>query len=168
MRQPLQILLDAIPDAALQPLVLELLQNGAPPTIPVAGADGHKPASSTTPTPPAKNRGGRPKGSLNKTTAGETGAKAAARLAALPGREQIVRDVAQGKLTRSAASRQLGTTPRTIANWVDRFRSKQQQEPAATAEAPAAPGRPPGPVGETGPANCATGTARRPPARAGR
>jgi hypothetical protein len=29
MRQPLQILVDAIPDAALRPLLLELLQNGA-------------------------------------------------------------------------------------------------------------------------------------------
>jgi transposase-like protein len=168
MRQPLQILVDAIPDAALRPLVLELLQNGATPTAPVASAP-NKPdvAETTTPAPPAKHAGGHPRGSPNKAKAPtvETGAAKAAKLAALPDREQLVRAVANGEMTQVAAARQLGCTAKTVSTWVTKFRS-EQSKPAASPEqhgqgtsgngngsaaqpAPAAPGRSAGPVAET-------------------
>jgi transposase-like protein len=152
MRQPLQILLDAIPDVALRPLVLELLQNGnsATPAVPAASAPIMPDAAATT-TPaaaPAKNRSGRPPGSKNKAKApAETGAKQAAALAARPGREQLIHDVVEGKLTRAAAARQFGTTPRTVANWV--AREQKQAAASGSDQATAAPSRPPGPVGET-------------------
>jgi hypothetical protein len=83
MRQALQILVDAIPDAALRPLLLELLQNGATSAAPSASADGHKLPDVTEPAPPAPaTRRGWPRGKPRKTAAaGETAAERTARLA---------------------------------------------------------------------------------------
>jgi transposase InsO family protein len=38
------------------------------------------------------------------------------------GREQMVRAVVEGGLSKAAAARQFNTTPKTVAKWVDRFR----------------------------------------------
>jgi hypothetical protein len=72
---PLQILVAAIPNAALRPLLIELLQNGAMPAAPLA------PDAAGTTTPPATRRGW-PRGKPRKTAAaGETAAERTARLA---------------------------------------------------------------------------------------
>jgi transposase-like protein len=146
----LQLVVAALPDAALRPLLLELLQNGATPTAPVASADVRPPAdaaSTTTPTTRAQHPGGRPKGSRNKTT----GAAKAAMLAAQPGREEMVADVAAGKITQAEAARRLNTTPKTVGSWVERFRRGKPKPATASAadQTTTAPSRPPGPVGET-------------------
>jgi hypothetical protein len=73
---PLQILVAAIPNAALRPLLIELLQNGALPTAPLA------PDAAET-TTPATRRGwprGKPRG-RKTVAAGETAAERTARLA---------------------------------------------------------------------------------------
>jgi hypothetical protein len=139
MRQPdvatLQAIIAALPDDRLRPLLLELL--GVVSAAPSADADEHKPtdAASTTPTPPAKAKhaGGRPRGSPNKAkaTAGATGAAQARHLAALPGREEIIRAVIAGELTQVAGAKKIGCTAKTLGTWVVRYRS-EQQEPAAT------------------------------------
>jgi hypothetical protein len=72
---PLQILVAAIPNAALRPLLIELLQNGAMPAAPLA-PDATAPA-------PAPRRGwprGKPRG-RKAAAAGETAAERTARLA---------------------------------------------------------------------------------------
>ena len=75
MRQPLQILVDAIPNAALRPLLIELLQNGAMPAPPPT------PDAAETTTPATRRRGW-PRGKPRKTAAaGETAAERTARLA---------------------------------------------------------------------------------------
>jgi len=134
MRQPdiniLHAVIAALPDDRLRPLLLELL--GVVSAAPLANApssDEHKPdaAKTTTPAPPAKHAGGRPRGSKNKVV---TGARKAAKLAAQPGRESIVRAVANGELTQAAGARQIGCTAKTLGTWVVRYRS-EQQEPAA-------------------------------------
>ena len=40
------------------------------------------------------------------------------------GREDMVRDVVRGGLTKAAAARQFNTTPKTVAKWVDRFNAE--------------------------------------------
>jgi hypothetical protein len=154
MRQPdvniLQAVIAALPDDRLRPLLLELL--GMVSAAPSADADEHKPPDavvSTTPAPPAKHAGGRPRGSRNKAKAPAvvTGAKKAAALAALPGRAEMVAAVAAGKITQAEAARQLNTTPKTVANWV--AREQKQAAASGSDQATAAPSRPPGPVGET-------------------
>src|SRR4030088_3774778 len=40
------------------------------------------------------------------------------------GREDMVRDVVRGGLTKAAAARQFNTTPKTVAKWVERFRTE--------------------------------------------
>jgi transposase-like protein len=37
------------------------------------------------------------------------------------GREQMVREVVDGGLTKTGAARRFNTTPKTVAKWVDRF-----------------------------------------------
>jgi hypothetical protein len=74
---PLQILVAAIPNAALRPLLIELLQNGAMPAAPLAPD-----AAETTTPAPATRRRGWPRGKPRKTAAaGETAAERTARLA---------------------------------------------------------------------------------------
>jgi hypothetical protein len=138
MRQPdvatLQVIVAALPDDRLRPLLLELL--GVTPTVPVASADAPAPAddaSTTTPTPRAKHPGGRPPGSRNKVM---TGARAAARLASLPNREQIVRAVAAGDMTQVAAAKALQCTAKTVSTWVERYRREQQAQQHAGPAAP--------------------------------
>src|SRR5262245_16188141 len=53
-------------------------------------------------------------------------------MAAQPGRDEMVADVAAGKMTQAAAARQLNTTPKTVGTWVERFR-REQHEPVTTA-----------------------------------
>jgi hypothetical protein len=132
MRQPLQILVDAIPDAALRPLLLELLQNGATSAALSASADGHKlpeaaettmPASTTL--APAK-RGGRgwPRGKPRKTTAvGESEAERTARLARHAA-AQRVRDTEKRRHKRAAAQLGLSTGGNGVSS---------RTEPAETA-----------------------------------
>jgi hypothetical protein len=75
---PLQILVAAIPNAALRPLLIELLQNGAMPAAPLAPD-----ATETTTPAPATRRGwprGKPRG-RKTAAAGETAAERTARLA---------------------------------------------------------------------------------------
>jgi hypothetical protein len=77
MATPLQILVAAIPNAALRPLLIELLQNGAMPAAPLA------PDATETTTAPAARRGwppGKPRG-RKTAAAGETAAERTARLA---------------------------------------------------------------------------------------
>jgi transposase-like protein len=164
MRQsPLHLLVAALPQAALRPLLIELLQNDVTSAAPSADADGHKPTDATegtTPASPAKHAGGRPRGSKNV----ETGAKKAAKLAAQPERERIVRAVANGEMTQVAAARGLGCTPKTVSTWVAKFRSAQPKSTvtpeqhgngndndtgATGSAAQPAPAKRPGPVGET-------------------
>jgi Helix-turn-helix domain len=147
MRQPLQILVDALPDTALRPLLLELLQNGngvraAPSASALPDA-----AETTTPAPPAKHAGGRPRGSRNKTT----GAAKAAKLAAHPDRARLIAAVAAGTMTQTAAAKALNCTPKTISGWTEKFRREQQEQATASAadQTTTVPSRPPGPVGET-------------------
>jgi hypothetical protein len=76
---PLQILVAAIPNAALRPLLIELLQNGAMPAAPLAPDA----AETTTPAPATRRRGwprGKPRG-RKAAAAGETAAERTARLA---------------------------------------------------------------------------------------
>ena len=74
---PLQILVAAIPNAALRPLLIDLLQNGAMPVAPLAPD-----AAETTTPAPATRRRGWPRGKPRKTAAaGETAAERTARLA---------------------------------------------------------------------------------------
>src|SRR5262249_24419901 len=40
------------------------------------------------------------------------------------GREQMVRAVVDGGISKAAAARQFNTTPKTVAKWVDRFRKE--------------------------------------------
>jgi len=40
------------------------------------------------------------------------------------GREVMVRSVSEGGLSKAAAARQFNTTPKTVAKWVDRFRTE--------------------------------------------
>src|SRR6201989_2062233 len=112
MRQPtttpLQLVVAALPDAALRPLLLELL--GATPAAPSVSAPTDV-AATTTPAPRAKHPGGRPRGSLNKGVMP-------------PGRERVVRAVASGAMTQAAAARELGCMPKTIATWVKRHRGE--------------------------------------------
>jgi transposase-like protein len=171
MRQPLQILVDALPDTALRPLLLELL--GVVSAAPLIASYEHKPTDATegtTPAPPAKHAGGRPRGSRNKAKAPAvvTGARKAAKLAAQPGRESIVRAVANGELTQAAGARQIGCTAKTLGTWVVRYRSEHKpaatptdgesaaahapagaREPAPQAAKPAPAKRLSGPAGET-------------------
>jgi hypothetical protein len=174
MRQPdnniiLHAVIAALPDDRLRPLLLELL--GVVSAAPSADADGHKPADAvvtTTPAPPAKHAGGRPRGSRNKPKVAATGAKKAAQLAAQPGRESIVRAVANGELTQAAGARQIGCTAKTLGTWVVRYRSEHKpaatptdgesaaahapagaREPAPQAAKPAPAKRLSGPAGET-------------------
>jgi hypothetical protein len=163
MRQPdtniLQAVIAALPDDRLRPLLLELL--GVVSAAPLADTDGHKPTDavvSTTPAPPAKHAGGRPRGSPNKAkaTAGATGAAQARHLAALPGREEIIRAVIAGELTQVAGAKKIGCTAKTLGTWVTRYRSEhkpvpeQQLTPTGGEGATPAPAkRPSGPVGET-------------------
>jgi hypothetical protein len=176
MRQPdiatLQAVIAALPDDRLRPLLLELL--GVVSAAPLANApssDEHKPpdaAETTTPAPPAKHAGGRPRGSKN-TPAGATGAAQARRLAAQPGREEIIRAVMAGELTQVAGAKKIGCTAKTLGTWVKKFHREQQEpaaaptngegaaahapaaarEPAPQAAKPAPVKRPSGPAGET-------------------
>jgi hypothetical protein len=165
MRQPLQILVDALPDTALRPLLLELL--GVVSAAPLIASDEHKPpdaAETTTPAPPAKHAGGRPRGSRNRNKV-VTGARKAAKLAAQPGRESIVRAVAAGELTQAAGARQIGCTAKTLGTWVKLYRSEQKPAAAPTngesaaAHAPAGAREPapqaaqPAPAKRSGPAS---------------
>jgi hypothetical protein len=153
----LQLVVAALPDAALRPLLLELL--GAMPAAPSADADEHKPPDavvSTTPAPPAKHAGGRPRGSRNKSKAAATGAKKAAQLAALPGREEIIRAVIGGELTQVAGAKKTGCTAKTLSTWVTRYRSERKPVPeqqltptGGDGAAPAPARRPSGPASET-------------------
>ena len=40
------------------------------------------------------------------------------------GREDMVRAVVRGGLTKAAAARRFNTTPKTVAKWVDRFNAE--------------------------------------------
>src|SRR5256884_2199334 len=40
------------------------------------------------------------------------------------GREEMVRAVVDGALTKAAAARRYNTTPKTVAKWVNRFRAE--------------------------------------------
>jgi hypothetical protein len=74
---PLETLVAALPNAALRPLLVELMQNGAMPAAPLAPD-----AAETTTPAPARRRGwprGKPRG--RKAAAGETAAERTARLA---------------------------------------------------------------------------------------
>ena len=41
------------------------------------------------------------------------------------GREEMVRAVVEGGLSKAAAARRYNTTPKTVAKWVDRFRKER-------------------------------------------
>src|SRR4029450_13062786 len=91
MHQPpaLQMLVASIPDAALRPMLTELLlQTGAIGTTALAGVDGHA-ANATEPAPTAptaKLAPGRPQGSRH---AGETAVERTARLARHAARQRV-------------------------------------------------------------------------------
>src|SRR5207342_309055 len=99
---PLQILVAAIPNAALRPLLIELLQNGAMPTAPLA------PDAAETTTSPAARRGwprGKPRGRKahrRKAAAGETEFARTERLA-LKAAAQRQRDSEKRRQKRAAA-----------------------------------------------------------------
>jgi hypothetical protein len=63
----------------------------------------------------------------------------------------MIAAVAAGKIAQAEAARQLNTTPKTVASWVEKFRSGQHKPATASAadQTTTAPSRPPGPVGET-------------------
>jgi transposase-like protein len=45
------------------------------------------------------------------------------------GREQMVREVVDGGLTKTAAARRFNTTPKTVAKWVERLRDWVELDP---------------------------------------
>jgi hypothetical protein len=109
MRQPattpLQLVVDALPDAALRPLLLELLQNGATSAAPLAPDAAEATTPPATPAP-ATRRGwprGKPRG--RKAAAGETEFARTERLA-LKAAAQRQRDSEKRRQKRAAA--QLG------------------------------------------------------------
>src|SRR6201989_1818816 len=98
MRQPtpLEIIITAIPDDRLRPLLLELLQKSAAPVAPAASAE----TTATAPSgAPAKPRG-RPRGARTEAAT-----------------VKMIADVAAGRVTRAAAGRALGHTAKTISAW---------------------------------------------------
>src|SRR5262245_22044987 len=126
----LQLLVNALPPEALRPLLLQLLEaqtNAAPAMTSAAPSADEHTRSDAVPTPaaPASHPGGRPKGSRNKPNATLTGGRAAARLAAMPGRSEMIVAVAAGTLTRAAAAKKFGTSTKTVGAWVARYRREQ-------------------------------------------
>jgi transposase-like protein len=156
--EALQILVEALPDEKLRPLLMKLLVIETPQTqtgntisaAPVAISEVTAAVTTTTvPAPVTKRPPGRPRIKPNAT---ETGAKAARRLASLPGRDEMVAAVVAGTKTRAAAAKELGTSPKTVSNWVERHRREQQAQKQASASTS-------GQVREKGPAAAVRSTA---------